>query len=52
VIPGVVPIYDENKEYKAVDYSALASALIEAVKDLKAQNEELRSRIEALERRR
>ncbi len=36
--------------YKAVDYNGLTGVLIEAVKGLKAQNEELRSRIEALER--
>jgi hypothetical protein len=38
-----------KEEYKAVDYNGLTSVLIEAVKELKAQNEELRSRIEALE---
>jgi hypothetical protein len=50
VISGVVPLYDENKEYRAADYDGLPSVLVEAVKELKAQNEELRSRIEALER--
>jgi hypothetical protein len=50
VFPEVVSIYDPDQEYKAVDYSGLTSVLIEAVKELKAQNEELRSRIEALER--
>jgi hypothetical protein len=41
---------DADQEYKAVDYNGLTGVLIEAVKELKAQNEELRSRIEALER--
>jgi hypothetical protein len=39
-----------KEEYKAVDYNGLTSALIEAVKELKVENESLRSRIEALER--
>jgi hypothetical protein len=43
-------IYDKDQEYKAVDYSGLTGVLIEAVKELKAQNEALRLRIEALER--
>ena len=39
-----------KEEYKAVDYNGLTSVLIEAVKELmKAHNEKLRSRIEALE---
>jgi len=50
VFPEVVSIYDPDQEYKAVDFDGLTSVLIEAVKELKAQNEELRSRIEALER--
>jgi hypothetical protein len=53
VFPEVVSIYapdpDSEEEYKAVDYDGLTSVLIEAVKELKAENEELRSRIEALE---
>jgi hypothetical protein len=54
VFPEVVSIYEpgqEDKEdYKAVDYNGLTSVLIEAVKELKVQNEALRTRIEALER--
>jgi len=49
VFPEVVSIYDPDQEYKAVDYNGLTSVLVEAVKELKAQDEELRSRIEALE---
>jgi hypothetical protein len=40
---------EDKEEFKAVDYSGLTSVLIEAVKELKAQNEALRSRIEGLE---
>jgi hypothetical protein len=36
--------------YKAVTYATLTAVLIEAVKELKAENEELRGRVEALER--
>jgi len=50
VFPEVVSIYEPDREYRAVDYNGLTGVLIEAVKELKAQNEELRSRIEALER--
>jgi hypothetical protein len=46
----LVSIYEHEHEYKAVNYDGLTSVLIEAVKELKAQNEALRSRIEALER--
>jgi Chaperone of endosialidase len=49
VFPELVSVYNAEHEYKAVHYGGLTSVLIEAVKDLKAQNEELRSRIEALE---
>jgi hypothetical protein len=50
VFPELVSIYEPEQEYKAVNYDGLTSVLIEAVKELKAQNEELRSRIDALER--
>jgi Chaperone of endosialidase len=50
VFPEVVSIYDAEQEYRAVDYNGLTCVLIEAVKELKAQNEALRSRVEALER--
>jgi Chaperone of endosialidase len=49
VFPEVVSIYDDDQEYKAVNYDGLTSVLIEAVKELKAEIETLRSRIEALE---
>jgi hypothetical protein len=50
VFPELVSIYEHEHEYKAVNYDGLTGVLIEAVKELKAQNEALRSRIEALER--
>jgi hypothetical protein len=34
-----------------LDYSKMSAVLVEAVKELKAENEELRKRIEALESR-
>ena len=49
VFPELVSMYDVQG-YKAVDYSGLTSVVLEAAKELKAENEELRSRIEALER--
>ncbi len=63
MLPEVVS--EDAQGYKSVDYSRLTPLLIEAVKELKAQDEarqvqidalkaqnaELRSRIEALEKR-
>jgi hypothetical protein len=37
--------------HKAVDYSKLTAVLIEAVKELRAENEALRARMDALESR-
>jgi Chaperone of endosialidase len=47
VFPELVSVHG-HENHKAVNYSGLTGVLIEAVKDLKAQNEALRSRIEAL----
>jgi len=47
VLPEVVST--DNEGYKSVEYSNIVGVLIEAIKDLKTQNEELRARIEALE---
>ncbi len=56
VLPEVVS--EDTQGYKSVDYSKLTPLLIEAVKELKTQNEglkilvgKLQSRIEALESR-
>lgn len=47
VVPQVVS--ETNDGYYNVDYSKLTALLVEAVKDLKAENEELRARIDELE---
>lgn len=50
VFPELVTEWgDEN--YKAVDYSRFAGVFVEAIKELKAENELLKQRIEALEAR-
>ena len=49
VLPELVTTY-ADQDYKAVDYSGLTVLLIEAIKELKAEVNELGSRIEALER--
>ncbi|HUT29124.1 MAG TPA: tail fiber domain-containing protein [Sedimentisphaerales bacterium] len=48
VLPELV---STNKQgYKSVDYTKLTPVLIEAVKELKAENESLKQRLEALEK--
>ena len=47
IAPEVVLKHEDG--YYSVDYGKLTPLLIEAVKELKAQNEELRRRIESLE---
>lgn len=47
VLPELVSESPEG--YKLVDYSKIAAVLIEAVKELKAENESLKRRLEALE---
>ena len=47
VVPEVVS--EDRDGYMAVDYARLTALLVEAVKELKAQNETLSKRIEALE---
>ena len=48
IFPEIVSTDKEG--YKSLDYSRLVSPLIEAVKELKAENEELKKRIEVLEK--
>ncbi|UCH96352.1 MAG: tail fiber domain-containing protein [Candidatus Aminicenantes bacterium] len=49
VFPEVVST--DNDGYKSVSYSQLVAPLIEAIKELKGENETLKTRIEALERK-
>jgi hypothetical protein len=49
VFPEVVST--DDKGYKSVAYSNLVAPLIEAVKELKAENETLKKRITALEKK-
>jgi hypothetical protein len=48
VFPELVTTWSDE-DYKAVEYGRLAAVLIEAIKELKAQNEVLKQRIEKLE---
>ena len=48
VFPELVTSWGD-KEYLGVDYGRLTAVLIEAVKELKAENDELKKRVEALE---
>jgi len=50
VLPEVVS-YDSEGKAIGIDYGKLSVALVEAVKELKAENEVLKERIEALEGR-
>ncbi len=55
-IEGIDPLFtsresDNGVDAMGMDYSKMSALLIEAVKELKAENEELRKRIEALESR-
>jgi hypothetical protein len=47
VLPEVVST--DHEGYKSVEYANIVAVLIEAVKELKTQNEDLRARIQALE---
>jgi hypothetical protein len=48
--PELVSDFGDEEGYKGVNHFGLTAALIEAARELKADNEALRSRIEALER--
>ena len=50
-VPEAVSVCDESNGYLAVDYQALIPVLIEAVKELKAQNDLLLEKVAALEAR-
>jgi hypothetical protein len=49
VFPELVSEHDDEGQ-KAVNYSGLTSVLVEVAKELLARNDELRCRVEALER--
>jgi len=49
VLPEAVSVTDPETGYLGVSYTSLVPVLIEAVKELKAENEALQVRIEALE---
>ncbi|UCC45295.1 MAG: tail fiber domain-containing protein [Candidatus Zixiibacteriota bacterium] len=51
-VEQVVPelVRGSGDDYRAVDYGKLTAVLIEAVKELKAENNELREKVESLER--
>ena len=49
IIPQIVMKGSDG--YYSVDYGRLTPLLVEAIKELKAENEELKNRIEALESR-
>lgn len=51
ILPEAVVTSDTPEGYLAVDYGSLAGILIEAVKELKKQNEELERRLSYLEHR-
>lgn len=49
VIPEVVSTNAEG--YKSLSYEKLTAVLIEAIKELKVENEQLKSRVSALEKK-
>jgi len=51
VIPEVVAYEENGRDAKSIDYGRMAALLVEAVKELKEENKDLRSRIEELEGR-
>jgi len=50
-VPEAVSVYDKESGYLGVDYQALIPVLIEAVKELRAENELLKERVADLEAR-
>ena len=50
-VEKVFPELVKQAEYKGIDYSKMTAVLLEAVKELKAENESLKKRIELLEKK-
>ncbi|HEX8875718.1 MAG TPA: tail fiber domain-containing protein [Phycisphaerales bacterium] len=48
VFPEVV-FYDENGNVTGMDFSRLTAVAVQAIKELKAENDDLRTRLERLE---
>ena len=44
-------VYTNNEGIMSIDYVKFVPVLLEAVKELKAENDQLKQRVEALERR-
>ena len=49
VLPEIVQFEDNGKDAQSLDYSRLTAVLIEAVKELKVENDSLRGRLSRLE---
>ena len=49
MLPEVVNSPKEG--YKSIDYSRMTAVLVEAIKELKSENEQLRARLDRLEGR-
>jgi hypothetical protein len=51
VVPEVVAFEENGTDARSIDYARLTALLVEATKELKAENDALRARLEAMERR-
>ncbi len=49
VVPEVVHTANDEMKTKAIEYKYMVGLLVEAIKELKAENEVLKQRISALE---
>ncbi|RJQ15869.1 tail fiber domain-containing protein [Candidatus Woesearchaeota archaeon] len=50
-IPEIVSYEENGVDAVAVDYGAITPVLVEAIKELKAENDELKKRVDALEKK-
>ena len=51
VLPELVAYEDNGVDAKSLDYARLTAVLVEALKELKAENDSLKARLDALENR-